>query len=375
MAAVDERAGRELSDSEQRWLKVRSYLVKHRHELGEAAAAQYPVLPKAFGTALLTAPAWIPAQPLPLEAVTLELRAEASDRPPVDAGRLSIPTRSDGTRYPTYSSAVAELAAPEVFENRPTYRLLDADLAGPARRLSFGRGRYFDGLDVGEAAAHEYAARELGAEGSGLRQLIGDPRDLTRRPANLGISTLTVCLDEVGSASFLLHWRDPSKVGHAGGMYQVLPVGIFQPIDGSAASETNDFDLWRNIVREYSEELLGEPEPTGPVDYDAWPFATAMTAALRSRTVRAFVLGLGVDPLTFAADLLTAVVLPRPLFTELFGQLPMENAEGRLVTDGAEPLIPLTAESVHRFTQEAPMQAAGAAVLRAAWSNIEALVR
>lgn len=25
---------------------------------------------------------------------------------------------------------------------------------------------------------------------------------------------------------FHLHWRDPAKVGHAGGLYQVLPVGV-----------------------------------------------------------------------------------------------------------------------------------------------------
>ena len=47
---------------------------------------------------------------------------------------------------------------------------------------------------------------------------------------NLAISTLTLRLDRAsGRASFLLHWRDPAKVGHAGGLYQVIPVGVFQP--------------------------------------------------------------------------------------------------------------------------------------------------
>ena len=40
MAHVDERCERLLSESEQAWLGVRSYLVKHRHELGVTAAAE-----------------------------------------------------------------------------------------------------------------------------------------------------------------------------------------------------------------------------------------------------------------------------------------------------------------------------------------------
>jgi len=53
-------------------------------------------------------------------------------------------------------------------------------------------------------------------------------------------------------------------------VYDVSPAGEFQP-----ASVRNDFDLWRNIVREYSKELLGTPEHDGtrskPIDYNAWP--------------------------------------------------------------------------------------------------------
>ena len=139
-----------------------------------------------------------------------------------------------------------DLAAPAVFENRVTYRLTEAvlisglisglsaglssGLTPGASRLAFTRGRYFDGVDTGEAAAHEYAATRLGGRPAGLRALIADPCDLRRRPANLAISTLTLRLDRAtGRASFLLHWRDPAKVGHAGGLYQVIPVGVFQP--------------------------------------------------------------------------------------------------------------------------------------------------
>jgi hypothetical protein len=79
---------------------------------------------------------------------------------PAPAG-AELPERPDGTRYRSYSEALRDLAAPAVFENRPTYRLTEADLTKP--RLAFTRGRYFDGVDTGEAAAHEYAATRLAA--------------------------------------------------------------------------------------------------------------------------------------------------------------------------------------------------------------------
>ena len=188
-----------------------------------------------------------------------------------------------------------DLAAPAVFENRVTYRLTEAllisglgsglisglsdglssGLTPGASRLAFTRGRYFDGVDTGEAAAHEYAATRLGGRPAGLRALIADPCDLRRRPANLAISTLTLRLDRAtGRASFLLHWRDPAKVGHAGGLYQVIPVGMFQP-SGEAGWTSWDFSLWRCMIREFAEELGGRSEDygPGPVDYDSWPFA------------------------------------------------------------------------------------------------------
>lgn len=77
--------------------------------------------------------------------------------------------------------------------------------------------------------------------------------------------------------------------------------------------------------------------------------------------VRAYCLGLGVDPLTFAADLLTAVVNDARVFDELFGKIVSDNAEGRVLD-----AQPFTAESIERLTAEHPFQAAGAALLKLA---------
>jgi hypothetical protein len=349
--------------SERDWLRVRSYLTEHRHDLAVRAAAGFPAGARVAGTPLLAAPRWQVPAPIPLGDIGLELGTEDA-APHLPALPLGLPERADGTRYARYSDAVRELAPPAVFENRPTYRLTGADLTVP--RLTFAAGRYFDGVDTGEAAAHEYAAARLGEPAASLREHIGDPCDLRRRPANLAISTLTIRLAR-GRASFLLHWRDPAKVGHAGGLYQVIPVGVFQPAAGEPGHQRGDFSLWRCMVREFAEELGGHPEDygPGPVDYASWPFARSLSRGL----IGVWCLGLGVDPLTYATDLLTVAVIDGGVFDELFGVAPRGNAEGSVLRARA-----FTADVVERTVRSEPVQAAGAAVLRLAWRHRELLL-
>jgi hypothetical protein len=329
------------------WLRVRAHLRAGRHRLAVEAARRYPDIPKLAGTPLLTRPDWVPPDPVPLDSLAI---AFADPPPPARLPRpAGLPAAYDG-----YADAMAALDAPAVFENRPTYRLLGASVTG--RRLEFGHGTYFTGIDTGEAAAHEYAAAELTGAPTPLRDAIGDPRTPSPRSANLAISALTVRLGD--EPTFFLHWRDPARVGHAGGLYQVVPVGVFQASGPGLADEPAEFSLWNFLLREYAEELLGEPERTG-VDYRTWPFAVEMTAALRAGRIRAHCVGLGVDPLTFATDLLVTVVLDAPVFDALFGAWVAENDEGTVTEH------PFTAAAL-RSVDELPMQAAGAALVRRA---------
>lgn len=317
------------------WLRVRDRLRANRYRLAVEAAEGYPGVRKLAGTPLLTRSEWVPDRPVGLADLPITW-VPSSPATPLPPGPVPASQAS-------YSAAVAALDAPAVFENRPTYRLLSASLREP--RLEFGPGTYFDGIDTGEAAAHEYAA----GGPAPLRDAIGDPTDLARRPANLAVSALTI---RVGARrTFLLHWRDPAKVGHAGGLYQVVPVGVFQ----ASGPSPEDFSLWRFMLREYAEELLGEPERAA-VDYPRWPFARTMTAALRAGRIRANCLGLGVDPLTFATDLLVAVEIDAPVFDAILGARVAVNEEGT-VTER-----PLTAAAVDGL----PMQAAGAALINRA---------
>jgi hypothetical protein len=344
----------------------------HRYELAVWAARAYPKSAAVEGTPLLSTPLWLPKEPIPLDRIKLQYtnaeRFGGITGTETTVQRL-LPDRPDGTRYRTYSDAVAALAAPAVFENRSTYRMLRADLRSNPYMV-FSSGHYFDGIDVGDAVAHEFTAATLSEiETQNLRAAIGDPCNPTRRPVNVAISTLTLRCDRTaGAVTFPLHRRDGARVGHAGGMFQVLPVGVFQPAGEEPWNTSNDFSLWRCIIRELAEELRGDAEDydthRGPIDYDAWPFAHQLTRALDTAQVRAFCLAVGVDPLTFATDILTVVTIDAPLYDELFGRVADINTEGSIT-----PAVPFSAQDVEPYASNEPMQAAGAGLLRLAWQH------
>jgi hypothetical protein len=389
MPSAQPRTQAPLTDSERRWLEVREYLDAHRFELGRDATAAYPDVERLGPTPLLAPARWVPTTPLLLDTVILDLNdgsrsagaAWLADR----AAPVVLPERPDGGRYESYSDALAQLTGRK-FENRQTYRLRYADLRPIAPTLRFGLGTYFDHLDIGEACAHEFAAAQLDlldpAE-QRIRATVGDPCDPDRRPVNLAISTLTLRFDrKSGEATFLMHRRDPEKVGHAAGLYQVLPTGVFQAAGEARWNMLNDFSLWRSMVREYSEEFLGESEDYGaeraPINYDAWPLAARMKHGLDRGDIRTHVLGLGVDPLTLATDLLTVVVIDADLYDELFHGAVALNEEGEVVSslDGASTShgVPFSRDVVGRFVRDEPIQAAGAALLWSAWKERRVLL-
>ncbi|MFB7123534.1 XRE family transcriptional regulator [Kitasatospora sp. NPDC056273] len=381
------------SSSVEQWRRVRGFLNDQRYALtGRLLVESTPgsLIP---GTPLLARQHWIPEWPVPLEHVRLSWKPDAPAAP-LDGGEPELdhirPHREDGTLYRTYAEAVRDLAKPRLFENRNCYRLLDVEgsVAGP--RLTFGRGRYFDVINICEAAAHEYAAAALASPdqpvdpaATPFRTSIADPTDLLHRPVMAATSTLTIRSDRAtGEAEFVLHWRDPEKVASGGGLYQVMPVGMFQASHDAPWNEGNDFDLWRAILRELSEELLGGTEDYGsdraPIDYAAWPLNKTLTTAREHGRLRVFWLGLGMDPLTFVTDMLTVAVFDADLFDETFQRIVSTNDEGHRVgpedATGCSVGIPFTAEQVDRLTGSEPMQPAGAALLRLAWQHREALL-
>jgi len=386
--------------SQQHWLRVRGFLNRRRHELGRAAQDLYPRSWRVAGTPLLARPEWLPAAPVPLDQVALSWRPDGpaggidGTGPETAAVR---PLRDGSSRFGCYAGALGALNPPRLFEDRACYRLLEAAATPGPASLGFGEGRYFEVINTCEAVAHEYAAATLAREDQAaggparppaldelpLRSLIGDPTDLGRRPVMTAICTLVLRADLAsGGAAMILHWRDPARVASGGGLYQVAPVGIFQPSHDAGWNRANDFSLWRCIVRELAEELLGGGEDyhsdAAPIDYQRWPLHAGLAEARRAGRLRVFWLGLGADPLTLAADMLSVAVFDADLFDATFAGLVRANEEGRIVTgDGAAGVaagVPFRAGDIERFAATEPMQPAGAALLRTAWAHRDTLL-
>jgi hypothetical protein len=368
------------TDSAAHWRDIRRLLNSSRHELAARAATQvYPAAPRVGATPLLTRPQWLP--PAPLDLAEVNLAWQDSPPPAADvSGPASAhlrPRQASGARYASYAEALARIERPALLENRPIYRLLSARLSGNRPLLRLTHGRYFDWVNSGEAMAHELTSAWQADNQKGfdparlrLRTLVGDPGDLPGRSALSAVTTLTVRIPPAGDPTFVLHWRDPAAVTHAGGLYQVMPVGVFQPAGEGAVAQARDFDLWRGMAREFSEEFLGTDEDYGrPVDYDRWPFFGELSAARAAGKLRVWCLGLGADPLTLAVDVLCVAAVSSDVFDALFAGLVEVNAEGRVMTG-----VPFTAGVVDRFVTHEAMQPAGAAVLELAWQHRKLLL-
>ncbi|MEP7026009.1 MAG: XRE family transcriptional regulator, partial [Actinomycetota bacterium] len=231
-----------MPQSQEDWLRVRSYLDAHRHELTIAAREVYPAAWRVAGTSCLAGPGWLAGVPIPLDRVSLWWRPGPHRRGVDGTGRAAagvLPLRNARVTYSRYADALAALAPPGLYENRSCYRLLDVTASPAAAHLAFGEGRYFDLIDVSEAVAHEFAAAFLAnrdsvaagevpilrsltgdpvvAHALPLRAMIGNPADPGRRPLLTAVTTLTLRADRAaGTADMILHWRDPAKVASGG---------------------------------------------------------------------------------------------------------------------------------------------------------------
>ncbi|WP_433369034.1 helix-turn-helix domain-containing protein [Actinoplanes sp. CA-142083] len=376
-----------VTESQEDWMAARRFLGRQRRELTHAVYALYPDAFKVGDTGILIPPGWRLTEPIDLTEVSLQWR-EHTPQPAVNGGeretRAVRPLVSAGQEYTRYHRAMRDLARPRLFENRLCYRLLDVAPAGGRldMHLTLGGMCYFDMIDVGEALAHEAALAgqrkvyqgELGAiswEGLPFRRLLRDPFDLAAYPLMISVSTLTVRASKAGSTFFLMR-RNPAKVAIAGGMLSVFPTGVFQPASVVPAPDSPDFDLWRNVMREFSEEYLGNPEHDGdgpPIDYaNTEPFRS-LDAARAAGRIRVYCLGVGVDALNYVGDVLTVAIFDAEVFDEIFGKMVDHNDEGEVESEE----FPFTPETIRRLLVTESFAPSGAACLALAEQHFELL--
>ncbi|MFF0266259.1 hypothetical protein [Kribbella sp. NPDC004536] len=370
--------------SQEEWSRVRRYLIESGIGLAARTAYLYDDHLRVDRVPAIAPADWIPAEPVPLADVALHWIPDLP--PPRITGqeaevRPTLPLRAPGRAFSQYTAAIRYLRPPALFENRHSYRLTDVSWTGGRGDLTFGLSTFFDKLDVSEPLGHEAAQAELAGrlDWSHLpfRSLIEDPFDLAVRAVNPGISTLTLRLDRAaGTATFFLLRRDPTQVTN-GRHYSLLPAGEFQPASIAAESVVADLDLWRNLVREFSEELLGHPEHDGssgvPVDYEVWPFFRDMSAARAAGTIRAYVLGVVLDALSLNASIATVAVIEASTFDKLFRDLVSRNPEGEVVRslDGNKSIhgLPFDETTVDRLLTRERLGQTSAACLTLAWRH------
>ncbi|MCP3754923.1 helix-turn-helix transcriptional regulator [Streptomyces sp. TBY4] len=377
-------------DDQRRWRMTRRELNRHRADLTKAAARLYPDLSRAGNSPVLTRESWM--WPAPVDFADIELAWLTQTSPPEVTGRESQsegvrPLAPQGTKFDRYTQAIRMIDRPSLFVNRPSFRLLDVAQADGRPKLSFGYTTYFDMADVCEGVAHELASAWLktGSDPGWIsdpswaelpfRGLVGDPFDLGHRPLLPSIDTLTIRLGPDG-ASFPLHHRSASNVALAGGTYHVMPAGVFQPSSVMPWDQSNDFNLWHNVLREYAEEFLGDPEADGssgePIDYDSTePFQT-LNQARREGKVRPYCFGIGLDPLTLAGEILSVVVIESDVYDAVFSGMVSRNSEGTVVAGRAGDSsagIEFTEANIRRLLDNEPLASAAAACLDLAWQH------
>ncbi|XVS65498.1 helix-turn-helix domain-containing protein [Actinosynnema sp. CA-299493] len=374
--------------SQEEWLHVRNAPGVRGRELTELAAWLYPASDRATGGHVLADSQWLLEEPVELDSVKLRWDHDATPYmlPRTASTDGLLPLRDNDNRYTDYSRAVRDLVRPRLLENRLSYRLtgLHGEADGTLT-LRFGRTTFFEVFNVKQMVAHEFkkawllSGRQIpGFERLPLRAAIGNPFDPARLLMSPGINTLTIRRGSLGEgASFVLHERDGSKVADGGGLCHVMPAGEFQPSSTALADVTNDFSLWRNIMREFSEEFLGNPEHDGcnpnSIDYENdEPFARFELARDRG-TLRMWYYGLVVEPLELGVLQLTVAVLDAPEFDRLFANMVSTNDEGSVIGKGGTKRIPFTEEAINRL--EPRLTASALTLLRLAWRDRAALLR
>ncbi|WP_228771396.1 hypothetical protein [Actinokineospora iranica] len=285
-----------------------------------------------------------------------------------------LPLTDRGERYLGYSRAVRDLVRPRLLENRPSFRLTGVATAG-GFALSFGLTTFFAVYDVKQAVAHEFKAAWLRSNGDlpdwddlPLRRAIGSPFDPERLLMSPGISTLTIRRDRRGEHTFVLHERDGGKVADGGGLCHVAPAGEFQPSSADPAQVANDFSLWHNIMREFSEEFLGNPEHDGSaarsIDYTTDEPFRDFTMAREQGRLRLWHYGLVIEPLELGVGQLTVAVVDGQVFDRIFARRVGANDEGRFV-GGRD--VPFTDEAIDRL--EPRLSSSAVTLLRLAWRD------
>jgi hypothetical protein len=326
---------------------------------------------RAHDVPMLTRAGWIFDHPVPIDEIEVEFVSEsASDdsRTNVTVPAHALLEGLDLSGPITYSDAVTRIAGMSHFTNGVIYRPLQLTANDLGVHLTFEASKYFGYLDTSEVLAY----KEMQSPGSNrYRKHLRDPFNLSNRVASLGILTLTILRNGNRPATFVLHKRT-AKVVLGSDLYHVIPAGEFTPSDLSQTAIREDLSLWRNICREYAEELLGDLDAQGDggrkIDYANSEPYQSLNMALRNGQLDVYALGFGLDPLSWKPELLTVAIFDAGTFDKIFGTKIVGNYEGKVIL--GEQFNPMT---LRNYVEGGSTRPGAKACLRLAWRHRSAL--
>ncbi|HEX8262144.1 MAG TPA: hypothetical protein VF547_04655 [Allosphingosinicella sp.] len=247
---------------------------------------------------------WLPELPIPIsESVSIDRFEPSSSYP--DARCLP----GLNARYGQIRRLLSPTAKPPF--NGDCYRLLSMQLENSGAPIfTYGPCKYFDYYDTCEVHALKIASLER--DGKAVVDI--DPFDIAGHAAVPGVNTLTVFLNfpRFGQNRFLLHRRSGATV-QAGNTLHVVPSGQHQPSQAFYGLDA-DVSIWRTMVREFCEELFNVAEAHGlGIDagdpLDAPDCRRIVEPLFRSRASRAYLLGMGLDPVTAKPEILVVNII------------------------------------------------------------------
>lgn len=327
------------------------------------------------GMPMLIKPEWAGAAPFDLADLKVEWRDDQPDFGDLDRFRRAaarVLAKVKVAPVTRYSTAMVEIAGLSKLFDGMIYRLVDVDLTADIKRMVFTRSGYFAYLDTCEVLAFEaQLAHAVWWRRASYRRRLRDPFDFRNRVASLGIDTLTIRRDG-DRAGFFLHQRDPKRVVNNATLLGVIPAGEFTPSDVSSEAVSRDLDLWKNIMREYAEEMLGVDDAQGQggkwIDYASESPYWELEMARATGELQVKVLGLGVDPLPWKPELLTVCVIDAEVFDRIFAPVPPRNDEGIIIAGDGKGL-PFDAATIDRYCHEDKVSPNTEACLRLAWQH------
>lgn len=331
----------------KRFMEVRDFIKANRKSLQLRAEEDFHSNNSgrlSFRNHLLVCDDWIPEEPLPLSDVGLVM---TDDIAPSLCKRVkrsnsheeAVVPPSPGY-YPSYAEAIKDIDRPGVFENNLQYRLLKVE----NNRLIYSADEYsyFDKINFGGYLDYEMAQSVLTRQKPVLKHnILKGFREPSQYIVLSGISTLTLIQSRQG-LRFLLHSRGTHETASAMNTMHVIPAGEFQPSCKATLSWNDDFDLWKNILRETAEEILLMKEyphvNKDPFNYKAEPYLT-FEKERKAGNIKPYYLGIGLDPSTLQAEILTCVVYREKTFNKIVGAdksdtVLRSNHEGELVHEG-----------------------------------------